>query len=140
MICKLPVFALGAAMALSACATMPGEDASLVGKTWTVEDISGRGVIDDARATLVFGSDGRVSGDTSCNRYFADYRVDGAKLSIGQAGVTRRACAPALMDQERRFLEVLNAVDSFRIDPTRTLILSAPSGATLTAQVETPAR
>lgn len=126
--------ALVATSLLCGCVTAPGTDAALVGKTWAVEDISGRGVIDDPRATLVFGADGRLSGDTSCNRYFADYTVDGAKLSIGQAGVTRRACVPAVMDQERRFLDVLNAVDSFAIDASGALVLRTPAGVTLTAR------
>ena len=126
--------ALVATLLLSGCVTTPGKDAALVGKTWTVEDISGRGVIDDARATLEFGTDGRLAGDTSCNRYFAEYTVDGAKLSIGQAGVTRRACVPAVMDQKRRFLDVLNAVDSFAIDASGALVLHTPAGATLTAR------
>jgi heat shock protein HslJ len=119
---------------LCGCVTTPRTEAALVGTNWTVEDISGRGVIDDARATLVFGADGRLSGDTSCNRYFADYKVDGVKLSIGQAGVTRRACVPAVMDQERRLLDVLNAVDTFAIDASGALVLHTPAGATLTAR------
>ena len=114
--------------------TAPGSDAALVGKTWTVKNISGRGVIDDARTTLVFGADGRLSGDTSCNRYFANYKVDDAKLSVGPAGVTRRACVPAVLDQERRFLDVLNAVDSFAIEASGALVLRTPAGTTLTAR------
>ena len=29
---------------------------------WKIEDIGGKGVVDDSHATLRFGSDGRVSG------------------------------------------------------------------------------
>jgi putative lipoprotein len=134
---NLALSAAAATFLLSACATMSDEGANLAGTAWTVEDISGRGVIDGAPATLAFGQDGRLSGDTSCNRYFADYRVDGTKLAIGSAGVTRRACAPAIMDQERRFLELLKAVGSYRIDASRALILSAPNGATITARAGT---
>jgi heat shock protein HslJ len=130
--------ALTSGLLLSACMTTagdrPGATAELVGQEWVVEDIAGRGVIDDARATLLFGQDGRLSGDTSCNRYFADYHVDGLALQIGDAGVTRRACAPAVMDQERRFLDVFNAVTSYRIDDRGALVLSTPAGATMTAR------
>ncbi len=137
---QLPIrtAALFGGLLLSACMTTDddplGSNAALVGKEWVVEDIAGRGVIDDARATLLFGEDGRLSGDTSCNRYFADYQVDGTKLRIGNAGVTKRACAPAVMNQEQRFLDVFNAVDSYRIDNTGTLVLSTSAGATITAR------
>jgi heat shock protein HslJ len=38
------------------------------------------------------------------------------------------------MDQERRFLDVFNAVTSYRIDDTGALVLSTPAGATMTAR------
>lgn len=132
-----------AALSLGACLAAgddrPERAFALLGAEWVVEDIAGRGVIDGARATLVFGSDGRLSGDTSCNRYFADYRVEGTNLQIMSAGVTERACGPAVMDQERRFLEVFNAVDRYRIDEMGALVLSAPTGLTITAR-RTPGR
>lgn len=130
--------ALASVLMTSACMTTasdrPGSATALVGQEWIVEDIAGRGVVDDARATLLFGGDGRLSGDTSCNRYFADYKVDGTKLRIDNAGVTKRACAPAVMDQEQRFLNVFNAVSSYRIDGTGALVLSTPAGVAMTAR------
>ena len=131
--------ALVALLSLGACMTSghDGADskAAIVGPEWVVEDIADRGVIDDARATLLFGNDGRVSGDTSCNRYFAEYILEVTEIRFRNAGVTKRACAPAVMDQESRFLTVFNAVDSYRIDDrTNTLVLSTPAGATITAR------
>lgn len=126
------------ALAVAACAT-DGADRSdpaavLLGEEWVVEDMGARGVIDYARATILFGQDGRLSGSTSCNRYFADYRADGTNLQIDNAGATKRACTPAVMDQESRFLNVLNAVDSYSIDGTGALVLSTPLGTTMTAR------
>ncbi|MDF1836031.1 MAG: META domain-containing protein [Alteraurantiacibacter sp. bin_em_oilr2.035] len=127
-----------AGMAMSACATYPDDgmdsSANLVGHEWLVEDIAARGVIDDARTTIVFGEDGRVSGDTACNRYFAEYETAGSDLRLDKAGVTKRACAPAVMDQEQRFLDVFNEVESYRIDATGALILSTLEGATIMAR------
>ena len=40
---------------------------------------------------------------------------DGA-IRIGKAGATMMACAPALMDQERKFLAALEKAASYRID------------------------
>lgn len=130
--------ALVSAFALPACATMAQDggsaDARLTGGEWLVEDIASRGVVDDAQTTLAFGEDGRLTGDTACNRYFADYQIDGTTLQIGNAGATKRACAPAVMDQESRFLWVLGDVTSYSIDETGTLILATPSGSTITAR------
>lgn len=94
-------------------------------------------MIDNARATLQFGFDGQVTGDTSCNRYSAGYRVEGTKLEIENAGLTRRACAPAVIDQEQRFLGLFNAVNSYRIDETGALVLVTVAGATITARTAT---
>ena len=129
---------LFAGWAVAACVTngddQSGSTTALLGEEWVVEDIGARGVIDYARATMLFGQDGRLSGNTSCNSYFADYKVDGAMLQIENAGVTKRACAPAVMDQESRFLNLFNAVNSYHIDGTGALLLSTSVGATITAR------
>src|SRR5207247_4278771 len=47
-----------------------GEPASLLrAGEWTVEAIDGVPLAPGSRATIRFGSDGRVSGDASCNTY-----------------------------------------------------------------------
>lgn len=118
---------------MSACATTAGQT-GLMGKEWVVEDIAGRGVIDGSRLSLTFSSDGQLSGNTSCNRMFGPYSLSGPKLTISNAGLTKMACAPALMDQEHRFVDVLNAVQSYRIDPTGALVLTSQTGSALTAR------
>ena len=107
---------------------------SLSGGEWLVEDIDGLGVIDNARTTLVFDEDGRLSGDTACNRYFGRYAIEGAIIQIENVGATKRACPSAVMDQESRFLETLNDVDTYRIDGTGALVLSTGSGDGLLAR------
>lgn len=88
----------------------------LEGPTWLAEDIKGGGVIDNAQSTLVFASGGRVTGSGGCNRLFASVNVAGDALSFGGVGTTRMACAPALMDQEQKFLGALAATRTFRFD------------------------
>ena len=126
-----------AALLLSACVHNLNEQistpASLFGDEWLVEDIAGRGVIDYARTTMTFGTDGQVSGETSCNRYFAGFKVKGTQLQIGEVGVTKRACVPAVMDQEMRFLNAINAVSSYHIDSAGMLVLSTGSGVSIKA-------
>lgn len=130
--------AMAGSLLVAACATTGSGDAGsgqqLSSKEWVVEDIAGRGVIDDSRASLLFGQDGRLSGSASCNRIVAGYTVNGSKLTIDKAGLTMMLCPPAIMDQERRLMDVLNAVRSYRIDPTGALVLTSATGATVTAR------
>jgi putative lipoprotein len=113
--------ALGLALLVAACRTSspdvggPVSAATLVGTAWLVEDIGGRAVVDGVRSTLTFESAERVVGSTACNRYFAPVTLSGATLRFGTGGSTRMACPPPVMDQERRFLEALTAVRTYRL-------------------------
>jgi putative lipoprotein len=101
---------------------------TLFGTTWLAEDINGGGVIDNAQSTFSVASDGRVSGRGACNGYFAQAEVKGDKIKIGKAGATMMACAPALMDQERKFLAALEEAATFRIDGDGKLFLVDANG------------
>jgi heat shock protein HslJ len=79
----------------------------LIGTTWLVDDIGGRGVIDRARTTLEFLEPGRVAGHTGCNRFFGPVELDGDAISFGDLATTRMACPEALMAQEQQFLHAL---------------------------------
>lgn len=105
-------------------AQLPQCQPLLTSKEWIVEDIDGQGIIDSSRASLNFGTDGRVSGASSCNRFFAGYRLNGRQLEINQAATTMMACPEALMQQERRFLNALEASEQLEIDASGALILS----------------
>lgn len=83
---------------------------------WLAEDIGGRGVIDRAQSTLGFNDQGGVSGSGGCNQFNGPVEKWGATLTIGPLVSTRRACTPALMDQEDRFLAALEAVRTYRFD------------------------
>jgi len=47
---------------------------------------------------------------------------------------TRKLCAPSLMAQEDRFLDVLRNVSRFEISPDGALILHTGDGRTITAR------
>jgi len=116
-------------LATGACSLMQPSStdtpkAELVGSTWLAEDIDGRGVIDNAQSTLIFGTDGRVSGNAGCNRYGGTVALKGASLLVDQVFSTKMACvAPALMDQETRFLQALQATRSYRMDGTKLVLV-----------------
>lgn len=132
---KTAILSLIAMLAVSSCAgSTRGAAATLGGGEWVVEDINGGGVIDNSRASLLFGEGGRVSGSGSCNNYNAGYTLTGEGLSFSRAAATLRACAPALMNQERKFFDTLAKVSGFSIDETGALILTAPDGGKILAR------
>lgn len=105
----------------------------LQGAEWVVEDIAGAGIIDRSRVTLRFLSDNRIAGRASCNRFTGSYQLSGEGIGFGAIAATRRACAPALMNQEDRFLKTLGEISRFEIGRQGQLNLTTPSGDTLTA-------
>ncbi|SMC75369.1 hypothetical protein SAMN06295998_104276 [Primorskyibacter flagellatus] len=108
--------------------------AQLVGREWYIEDIAGKGVIDNSPANLLFMPDGRLAGNAGCNRLIASYTQDGDALAIDQAGTTMMACPEALMNQERSLLDFLSMVESYSMDETGALVLTTSNGATITAR------
>jgi prepilin-type processing-associated H-X9-DG protein len=100
---------------------------------WVVEAIDGQPVMADSRPTLAF-ADGHVAGSASCNRYTGGFTLTGESLTVAQVATTMMACPPALMAQERLFLDVLAAVRGFALDPDGTLVLRTPDQRTLTAR------
>lgn len=84
----------------------------LTGREWVIDDIDGGGVIDTARTTVIFGEDGTVSGNAGCNSFSGSYQLDHGALRVGPLAVTRKMCFPALMDQEGKFLAILEAAGS----------------------------
>ena len=122
-----------ALVAFAGCSLMQPNSPStpkvdLVGGTWVAEDIDGKGVIDDAQSTLVFGTDGKVSGRGGCNGYGGSVDVKGASIILGQLMSTKMACAPALMDQETRFLAALQATRTYKMTEENKLVLSDATG------------
>ena len=134
--------AITAGLMLTACATT-GSGSSSAGTAsiaalqageWRVEDIAGAGVIDNSPATLLFAPDGRLSGNASCNRLIASYTVAGSKLTINPAGTTMMACPPALMDKERKLVDLIGTVTRYSIDRTGKLTLTSASGKSIVAR------
>lgn len=111
-----------------------GEPMQLLLGEWLVTDIGGAKPVDGSRATLAFGEDGRLYGSGSCNRYTASFKLTGESLTVGQAASTMMACEAKLMDQERRFLDILQQVQRFEIGGAGELVLIDSGGRRITAR------
>jgi heat shock protein HslJ len=123
-------------ISMAACAQGNGapEASVLLGPEWVVDDIGGRGIIDNSRVTLNFEAEGRSGGKGSCNTYGAGYKTEGSKITFEQPFSTMMACAEALMNQERAFFDLLPQIRQFDISDDGALILTTEDGRTITAR------
>jgi len=96
---------------------------SLIGTSWRAEEIDGRGVPERPESTLAFEDARRITGHTACNRYFGGRELGEGTIRLKPAGTTRMACAPAVMDQESRFLAALGAASAFRREAGKLVLL-----------------
>lgn len=124
----LALLSVAAALGACAVASPPAAEDALAGPEWRLEDLNGRGVIDDSRVSVRFGPDGRAGGLGGCNRWFGAWRRDGDALSFSDLGSTRMACAEALMRQETAFLSALQETDSHAFASDGALVLTTRDG------------
>lgn len=103
------------------------------GAVWIVEDIGDTGIIDRSRVTIEFLDNNRIAGRASCNRYTGSYALRGEGIEVGPVAATRMACAPALMTQEQRFLDILQAATDIRIGQQGELLLTSAGGKVIRA-------
>mgnify|MGYP001818015786 FL=1 len=106
----------------------------LTGLEWIVETIGDVPVAEKSEATILFLEEGRVAGNSSCNRFTGSFQLTGEGLSFGQMAGTMMACEEALSRQEARFLELLQKTHRFAIDPNGRLVLHTPNGQSIKAR------
>ncbi|MFE0641069.1 META domain-containing protein [Streptomyces sp. NPDC058877] len=117
--------------------------APLTGTTWKIdgllsgdgETVSSLPADSGAKAKLVVGADGRVTGNLGCNDFSASVRIDGAARTLtveGPAATTRMICTGPQMELETKLYELLDGPLDYRLNH-RTLTLTDGSGRGLTA-------
>lgn len=119
--------ALLALEVLGGCATAPPA-ALPVGGLWRVDQAQQEPILDRSQARLDFGSDGALTGHTSCNTLSGRYVLDGDRLQVGPVVTTRRACGPLAMEQEDRILTALENARTARVRPDGLLELRDGAG------------
>lgn len=101
----------------------PEADAGGVVGSWLAEDIDGGGVIDNLQTVLDIAPDGAVSGTGGCNRIGGHATIEGTNIGFEKMFSTMMACAPAIMDQEGKFLKALEGVKAYRLDTERDKLI-----------------
>ena len=117
----------------------------LAGTAWQVTGVNnGRqavvGVLAGTTLTMVFGSDGKLSGSAGCNNYNAGYRAEGGALSIETPAATRMMCAQpeGRMAQEAQFLAALASATTARREGDRLELRTASDALAVTARLAAP--
>lgn len=109
---------------------LPLDDAwaRVVATVWRLERMDEAPPLPGSEITLAFDAAARVFGNAGANNYFAAFERDDARgLSVSTIATTRmfRAEPPGVMEQEARYLALLQDVDAFRLDGDRLELRTA---------------
>ncbi len=88
----------------------------LLGKVWQCESMFDRDVVGDAPLTLEFLADGTLKGSGGCNTFTGRYDIAAASMTFGPLAATKKACGPAVGEQEYTFMTFLAQIKSFAVD------------------------
>jgi heat shock protein HslJ len=66
----------------------------------------------------------RCRGNAGCNNFQGSYKIDGNKISLGAAAMTRMLCPGDGMKVEDMFSKAMHSVDSFLITGDHMLLKS----------------
>lgn len=105
-----------------------GDPADLLAGSWRVIELAGDAVPDDAEITLNVG-EASVGGNSGCNVYGGDLKLEEGTLSVSQVFSTFRACEEPLLSRERALFAGLGAAVAFDIGPEGGLFLVSEDGA-----------
>lgn len=124
------ILLISCAAALSACRSLPEPQLQLQStQSYQVEWIGERPLIDRSMLTLTLVDQQRAAGLAGCNNWMAEYQLSGNQFSLHNIATTRKLCAPALMEQEQRFLAALANVQRWSFAEHQQLLLWPATGA-----------
>ncbi len=123
------LFTLLALFFLTACGGSGGEAPDLDGTEWGLFEMNGESIPEDVEINIIF-SEGQISGQSACNRYFAGYTQEGTTLTFDQAGSSQMYCE-GLMDYETEYLQTLSGIKSFKMSSDNLKLLDQTGKAIL---------
>ena len=113
---KVLLLLLLASLLFSACSA---EDKSLVG-TWNLTSFGPQGsptqAVSGNQAYITFSEDGTVSGNSGCNGFGGEYKVEGDQITFSALVSTLMACDEPLMAQEGAMYKVLADTSAYNIE------------------------
>lgn len=114
------------ALVLSACSS-----SSLAGTSWTLvsygDPSNPTAAVSGVDTSLVFSSDGQVSGSMGCNGFGGDYQIKNGQIVFGSIVSTEMACEEPRMSQETATFAVMSGTVEYSINGN-TLTLTSADG------------
>ncbi|MDX8336062.1 MULTISPECIES: META domain-containing protein [Cetobacterium] len=107
---KLVLFLLTAVLFVGCFGKKEDIGAKVLGNTYILQN-----VLPESEVDINFEKD-KIVGSSGVNRYFANYTLDGNKISIQNPGTTRMMGPENLMKQEQDYLK--NLVDAKELELT----------------------
>jgi heat shock protein HslJ len=83
---------------------------------WQVTNIQNVAIPLEVNSHFNFQMEEKLNGNTSCNNFFANYKLNGTNLLISSSGTTKRLCFGKLNNYEFIFLQSLTLVDHYKIE------------------------
>lgn len=114
-----------AAPAVAAPPEAPAASVTLLGTAWRLDRLTGAAIKGGAQPTLEFPTEGRASGNGSCNRFNGIVSLQDGAIMFGGLATTRMACPEAVMQQEEAYLSALRESVRFEADAEKLTIHSA---------------
>src|SRR5688572_9240781 len=99
--------------------------ASLLGTAWRLESLGDGELQAGTQPSLEFPTEGRASGNGSCNRFNGIVIVAGDGIKFSGLATTRKACPEAVMRQEEAYLAALRDAVRFEADAESLRVFSA---------------
>lgn len=128
-----------ATLTVQTSTTPPVPDAPLTVTSWTVHTVAGATAPGDREARFSLSPEGQAGGTLGCNRFSAPVTVDGTTVAFGPLTSTRIACEGPAGEVERALTTLFGSGPLTWKVQGRTLTLTAPDGATLTAEAASAA-
>lgn len=115
------------------------QHAALEGTDWQLNGIvEGDAVVNtvvDESINIRF-ENGQATGSSGCNQFFADYTLEGEKLTLSGIGGTKIACEEEVGQREATFLNALAQVAAYQIERSTLKLLDASGNALMSFSVD----
>lgn len=118
------------ALMLAACgSTSARPSAEIEGSSWSVESYRGTRPLAGTEMQLSF-ADGQIRGTAGCNSFGGSYSVEENQIEISELMRTLMACPDpeGLMEQERDFIDTLQAVHRLQLSDHTLVLFTADGG------------
>ena len=113
-------------LAVLACAAIGSvngaEHKGLAGTSWQLLQLGPNGALSENLPTLMFSSDGKVSGSGGCNTFTSSATETGMHIKFGAIAATKKACSEQVNAQEAAYFKALEQAQTFENRATSLLI------------------